>query len=45
MAELPRVFKVRQHFQAVECEDVSAEVDAQLGKLDLGQKIKSEPEW
>ncbi|MBH56908.1 MAG: [Fe-S]-binding protein [Planctomycetaceae bacterium] len=41
MAELPRVFKVRQHFQAVECEDVSAEVDAQLGKLDLGQKIKS----
>ncbi|MBA61727.1 MAG: [Fe-S]-binding protein [Planctomycetaceae bacterium] len=40
MADLPRVFKVRQHFQAVECNDVAAEVEAQLTKLDLAKKIK-----
>jgi len=40
MANLPKVFKVRQHFQAVECEDVAMEVEVQLTRLDLGQKIK-----
>ncbi len=40
MANLPKVFKVRQHFQAVECEDVATEVEAQLTGLDLGQRIK-----
>ena len=40
MANLPKVFKVRQHFQAVECEDVAMEVEVQLTRLALGQKIK-----
>ena len=40
MANLPKVFKVRQHFQAVECEDVATEVEAKLTGLDLGQRIK-----
>ena len=40
MANLPKVFKVRQHFQAVECDDVATEVEVQLTKLDLGQRIK-----
>lgn len=40
MVDLPRVFRVRQHFQAVECSDVAAEVEAQLTKLNLAQKIQ-----
>ena len=40
MANLPKVFKVRQHFQAVECDDVATEVEVQLTKLNLGQRIK-----
>ncbi|MEC9096782.1 MAG: [Fe-S]-binding protein [Planctomycetota bacterium] len=40
MVDLPRVFRVRQHFQAVECKDVAAEVEAQLTKLNLAQKIQ-----
>ncbi len=40
MADFPRVFKVRQHFQVVECEDVAAAVEAQLSGLNLSEKIK-----
>jgi hypothetical protein len=40
MANLPKVFKVRQHFQAVECDDVATEVEVQLTKLNFGQRIK-----
>jgi len=40
MANLPKVFKVRQHFQAVECDDVATEVEGRLTRLNLGQRIK-----
>ena len=40
MADFPRVFKVRQHFQAVECEDVAGAVESQLAKLNLSVKVK-----
>ena len=40
MADFPRVFKVRQHFQAVECEDVAGAVESQLAKLNLSEKVK-----
>ena len=40
MADFPRVFKVKQHFQAVECEDVAGAVESQLAKLNLSVKVK-----
>ena len=40
MADFPRVFKVKQHFQAVECEDVAGAVESQLAKLNLSEKVK-----
>lgn len=40
MADFPRVFKVKQHFQAVECADVAGAVESQLAKLNLSEKVK-----
>ena len=36
----PQVFRVRQRFVAPKVDDVVAEVHAQLGRLDLGQRIQ-----
>ena len=40
MADLPLVFRARQHFQDPCIEDVAAEVEAQLSRLALGDVIK-----
>jgi hypothetical protein len=40
MNTFPRVFRLRQTFDAVCVEDVAAEVHAQLARLDLGRKVR-----
>jgi hypothetical protein len=39
MTTFPRVFRVRQKFDAVRVDDVQGEVRAQLARLNLGQKV------
>ena len=39
MAGYPRMFRVRQHFEAPRIDDVPGEVHAQLARLNLGKKI------
>ena len=41
MSQLPDIFRVRQHFEAPQLDDVPVEVEAQLKRLSLGGKIKS----
>jgi hypothetical protein len=40
MSVFPRVFRLRQTFDAARIEDVAADVRAQLGRLDLAKKIR-----
>ncbi len=40
MAHLPRLFRVRQIFPTQPVEDVAGEVDQQLARLDLAQRVK-----
>ena len=40
MPEMPKIFRVRQTFEATRVEDVPGEVRAQLARLDLGQKLR-----
>ncbi len=40
MTAFPSIFRVRQTFEAPRVADISAEVHAQLGKLQLGRKIQ-----
>lgn len=40
MEQYPRIFRVRQTFEAPRVEDVEQEVAAQLARLNLGEKIK-----
>ncbi len=41
MSDYPLVFRVRQKFDDPQVDDVAGEVDAQLSRLSLGDKIKS----
>lgn len=41
MSAYPRIFRVRQRFEAPRVEDIEAEVSAQLAGLDLGQKVQT----
>jgi hypothetical protein len=40
MIMFPRVFRLRQTFDAVRVDDVAGEVHAQLARLDLGKKVR-----
>ncbi len=40
MPAYPRLFRVRQHFDSPQIDDVAAEVRAQLGSLPLGEKLR-----
>ncbi len=40
MSEYPRIFRVRQRFEAPQVVDIEAEVEAQLASLQLGQRIQ-----
>ena len=41
MSGFPTVFRLRQHFDDPQLDDVPGEVDAQLSRLNLGEKIRS----
>ena len=40
MADAPRLFRVRQHFQTEQVDDIEAEVESQLRQLNLAEKIQ-----
>lgn len=40
MSQYPQMFRVRQHFERPRVDDIPAEVDAQLTRLSLGNRIK-----
>ena len=40
MTTFPKIFRLRQTFDAAQIEDVPAEVYAQLAQLDLGKKVR-----
>ena len=41
MTALPQIFRVRQLFEAPRVEDVPGEVQAQLSRLRLGEKVRA----
>lgn len=41
MNAFPQIFRLRQTFDAVRVDDVAAEVQAQLARLDLGQTVRA----
>lgn len=40
MADYPKIFRVRQHFESPEIENVAAEVENQLSSLNLKEKVQ-----